>query len=74
MLPPMTNAIAESPLRRARHAAGLSQVDVAERMGIEQSRISSWELDKRGPSLHNAIKLARVLGVTVEQVWGREVE
>jgi DNA-binding XRE family transcriptional regulator len=52
---------------------GLQKQWVAEQVGISRSSMSNLMTGKtKEPSLHVAIKLARVLGTTVEKLWGDE--
>src|SRR5215472_11804586 len=44
-------------LRRARHGAGLSQVELARRAGVTQSVISAYEAGHRQPSLRTLAAL-----------------
>lgn len=50
-------------LRRYRDAAGLSQQQLADRVGIGKSYISSLELGYRAPNLNLLVKLAQALDV-----------
>jgi transcriptional regulator with XRE-family HTH domain len=50
-------------LRRHRDAAGLSQQQLADSVGIAKSYISSLELGYRAPHLNLLVKIARALGV-----------
>lgn len=50
-------------IRRFRDAAGLSQRDLADSVGISKSYISSLELGYRAPNLNLLVKIARALGV-----------
>lgn len=50
-------------LRRFRNAAGLSQQELADRVGIGKSYISSLELGYRAPNLNLLVKLADSLNV-----------
>ncbi len=52
-------------LRELREAAGLSQKELADRMGVQQTAVSWWERGRREPSFGNAVKLAEALGVNV---------
>ena len=56
----------ETPLRRARKAAGKTVSEVAEAVGIDQSTLSRIELGQQAPSLHTAEVLARHLGTVSE--------
>lgn len=48
----------------ARRSAGLSQVQLAERVSTYQSHISNLELGIKCPRLDTLVKLADALGVT----------
>ena len=54
-------------IRRRREQLGLSQMALAKRAEIPQSRISEWESGARTQmSLHNLRSLARALGVSAD--------
>ena len=57
--------------RDLRNAAGLSQKEVAEAGGLEQSRVSEIERDKYLPGLDLAVRLAHGLGVTLTDIVSR---
>lgn len=59
-----------SPLRLARKQAGLTQVQVAEALGVTQSVIVKWETAKTQPTMSVGLKLARLVGTPAEQLWG----
>ncbi|HJS03993.1 MAG TPA: helix-turn-helix domain-containing protein [Variovorax sp.] len=50
-------------LKSGRRAAGLSQTDLARRMGISQSRISHMELHPESVSLDQLLALFGLLGI-----------
>lgn len=50
-------------IRRYRDAVGLSQQELADRVGIAKSYVSSLELGYRAPNLNLLVKIARSLGV-----------
>ena len=56
-------------LRTLRLRAGLSQAGLAEAIGLRQPNISSIEAGSRRPNIETAEKLAKVLGVSVEEVY-----
>jgi putative transcriptional regulator len=57
-------------LRRLRFEAGdLTQQELAERAGVTRQTIHSIEKGKYRPSVDLALRLARVLGTTVEQIF-----
>lgn len=57
-------------LRRRRVQLGLAQQEVADKLGITKGGFSAYEQDKIRPSLENLVKLAEVLGVSVEYLTG----
>jgi transcriptional regulator with XRE-family HTH domain len=54
----------------ARTAAGLSQYALAQKAGISKQSLSTLELGTRQPSLETAMKLAKALGITIDQLAG----
>ena len=63
----MTNRIKE-----LRKAAGYRQEDLARALGVTRQTIIAIENDKYDPSLVLAMKLARFLQATVEQLFQME--
>lgn len=53
---------------------GLTQMQIADVIGCQQGRVSQYERGVHSPSLHIAIRLARALGTTVEELFGGEVD
>ena len=56
----------------AREAMGLSQAQVAEKMGVTQTAYAVWERHPVALRPDQIEKLAAVLNVTVEYLFGRE--
>ena len=56
-------------LRRDKH---LTQVQVAERVGVTPAMVSAYESDLKVPSLETMIRLANLFGVTVDYLLCRE--
>ena len=50
----------------------LTQKELAEQIGISQKSYSHWETGKKEPSLENLIKLADLLEVSIDWLFGRE--
>ena len=63
----MKNTI--KPLRKA---AGLRQEDLARALGVSRQTVIAIENDKYDPSLSLAIKLSRLLGRPVEEIFSLE--
>lgn len=58
-----------STLREARTAAGLTQAELAERIGVSRKTINTVENGVFTPSTVLALKLARALETTVERLF-----
>ena len=62
-------------LRRYRFNAGeLTQQELADKVGVTRQTIHSIEKGKFKPSVELALRLARVLGTSVEQLFELENE
>lgn len=55
-------------LREFRERAGLRQVDVAKKMNVDQAAVSKWESGENGISQKYHKKLAKLYGVTVDEL------
>jgi ribosome-binding protein aMBF1 (putative translation factor) len=55
-------------IRTAREAAGLSQVNLAAAANISQGYLSQLELDEREPTLPIAARIARALGMSLDEL------
>lgn len=55
-------------LREYRERAGLRQVDVAKKMNVDQAAVSKWESGENGISRKYHKKLAKLYGVTVDEL------
>ena len=56
-------------IREFRKAKGLRQEDLAAELEVSRQTIIAVENDKYNPSLELAMKLARCLGTTVEELF-----
>ena len=56
-------------LRVLRAEKGWSQGELAERLGVSRQTINAIETEKYEPSLTLAIKIARLFGMTVEEIF-----
>ena len=59
-------------LKKLRADKHLTQAQVAKRVGVTASMVSSYETDIRLPSYDVMISLADLFGVTVDYLLGRE--
>ena len=64
------SAIFHENLRNARQRKGMSQQDVADKVGVAKSTYSMWETGNREPNLMKIIALTKVLGVTGDELLG----
>lgn len=63
----MTNKI-----RFYRLKNGFTQTEVGKMLGLTDDAISNYETGRRTPNVYTALKLARVLGTTVEELFPLE--
>ena len=56
-------------LRELRAGREWSQADLAERLGVSRQTVNAIETGKYDPSLPLAFEIARVFGLTIEQVF-----
>ncbi|MBM3529474.1 MAG: helix-turn-helix transcriptional regulator [Alphaproteobacteria bacterium] len=56
-------------VRRLRTAAGLSQAELAERLGADRAYISGLELGQRNPTIVTLWHVSKALGVRMRQFF-----
>ena len=61
-------------LQRLRKERNLTQEEVAEKIGITPQGISKWENNLSSPDINILLNLADILGVSVEELLGKEKE
>jgi transcriptional regulator with XRE-family HTH domain len=59
-------------VKRLRIAAGLSQAELAERMGVDRAYVSGLELGQRNPTVVTLWHLAKALGVKLRSFFEEE--
>ena len=59
-------------IMQARKKAGMSQIDLADAMGVSRQSVSKWETGEANPEISKLTQLARTLGVSVDWLLGRE--
>ena len=57
-------------LKKLRKDAGLTQVDVANKLGISQPAYASWERGIKKPTQENLVKLSKIFYVSVDYLLG----
>lgn len=53
-------------LRALREARGLTQLQVANRVGISKAMVSAYETASKAPSIEVLIRLSRLFGISVD--------
>ncbi len=57
-------------IRAARHHAGLTQIQLGDRIGRDNRTIHRWEYAQRVPTLEDLLLLADALGVRPSDLFG----
>ena len=57
-----------SPITRARMAAGMTQAQLGEAIGVKPQQIGNWERGIRNPKIHALKKMADVLECSVDDL------
>lgn len=55
-------------IKAIREERGLRQSELAQMLGMDQANVSRYESGERRLTLENAIRIAHVLGCTVEEL------
>lgn len=53
-------------IRYLRDKAGMTQVDLAKRLGISRSAVNSWEMSLSSPSLSNIVEMTEIFNVSAD--------
>ena len=59
----------EHPIRKARHARQLSQEQLGGAVGVTKATVCQWEKGTKLPVPATAIRLGRVLGLSLDQIY-----
>lgn len=57
-------------LREIRHIRGLTLKQVADEAKVSEAAMSLYERGKRNPNLVTAYRIAKALGVTIDELMG----
>ena len=60
--------------KEARIRKRLKLTEVAQTLGVTQPTLSSWESERKSPSLDMVVKMAELYGVTTDYLLGRNTE
>ncbi len=59
-------------LRQLRQTKALTQVQLAEKLGVKKQSVSNWENDNIMPSVEMLVKIADLFRVSTDYLLGRE--
>ena len=59
-------------IKELRKERGLSQTAIAEAVGVTSGAVSQWEAGLTNPTLETLVKVAQVLGCTVDELLRTE--
>ena len=59
-------------LKKIRQEHKLTQIELANMLGISQKSYSHWENNKTFPSFENLVKLADFFEISLDWLFGRE--
>lgn len=62
---------AKNNIRELREQRGMTQVELAEKMGVSESTVNAWEIDQNLPMTNCLIDLADFFGTTIDHVLAR---
>ena len=68
----MSDQDVSNMVRKYRRWNELSQAQLAERVSVSRQTIANIERGNYSPSVHLALAICRVLGHTVEEIFGAE--
>lgn len=63
-----------SSIKEARLAQGISQIELAKKIGVTHAAISYWENGINIPNVLDCWLLADILGLTIDDLVGRNIE
>ncbi|MGO1560529.1 COG1476: Predicted transcriptional regulators [Actinomycetales bacterium JB111] len=67
---PSTTAVPEHPVRAHRKRHRYTQAELADLSGVSRHTVMAIEQGDYAPSVHLALRIARLLGTTVEDLFG----
>ena len=53
-------------IRYLRDKTGLTQTDIANKLGISRSAVNSWEMSLTSPSLANLVEMSKIFKVSLD--------
>jgi putative transcriptional regulator len=65
-------ATSDHPVRRRRREQRLTQAELATAVGVSRQTVIAVEQGDYAPSVHLALRIARTLSATVEELFGED--
>ena len=59
-------------IKQLRTQRGLSQVDLAQKLGVSKQSVSNWENDNIQPSIEMLLKISHVFSVSTDFLLGED--
>jgi transcriptional regulator with XRE-family HTH domain len=59
-------------IKRLRKSHGLTQVELAEKLNATQKVVTSYENNRRTPTLEKLEKLSEIFGVSIDEIVGKK--
>lgn len=56
-------------IKEFRRKAGLTQIALAQRLGIKEKTVCYWETGRAEPHIEQAVDIARILGVDPSEIF-----
>lgn len=66
------NIIVAERIRELMQEEGLTQVALAEKIGVKQNTVSAWVLERKEPSIRSLWLLADYFNVDIDYIVGRK--
>lgn len=63
-----------SRIRKFRIESGLKQKEMADKIGVDRTSLSSYENNKRVPDIFILCRIADVFGISLDNLIGREAQ
>lgn len=58
-------------IKKLRTAAGMTQKELADQLGVTVPTVSKWELGQRTPELERVFRMTLIFGVPIEEIVQR---
>jgi len=59
-------------IKKHREAAGMSQQELADKLGVSSSAVAMWETDNRTPRVVTLFKMSQMFGCSIEELMKKE--